>query len=615
MEIKMKNKSLNEIIIEANKAYRSGNPLMSDEEYDCLLEEIEMAMNSKEFNEFRVTLTEECGDVRHNYVIGSLNKIRYGENELSKWLQKYNISKLFWSDKLDGMSFVGKYINGQLVKLVSRGDGITGQNLINKAKYINIPLELNEDFTGEIRGELTLDGDSHIKLGFKNRRNGVVGIMGRDEIISESLEHVNAYAYQIISSKQEITDQFYKLRCLGFKVPRNDYVKVADDIEEKLKYILSFGTNYDKDGLVISPKTYTNENVFLPELQVAFKVNSEGVPTTIEGITWEVSKNYLLKPVAQITPVDIDGATITNVTCYNYNYVVENGLGVGAEILLVRSGNVIPKIVSVVKKTGNLSVPKICPSCGHKVEIYGVDLQCTYKPCRAANVKRVASFIKEIGIEDVSEDRLNQWDIVTFNDLIHWRPLDLYKSETKFYDELLKKVFSNSKENIMRAFSFEGVGTTNFDKLLDHFETLDNLNGYYKMGRDYCALPAGIGWKTIEKSSSDWERNWIVLNWITSDSRYNYVEKEKEVLTKTSSNDILVGKSFLATGKFSVSQKELESSITDNGGILAPSVTKTLDYLICAENSKGVSSKWLKADKLGVKIITEGEFNSMIGAK
>jgi DNA ligase (NAD+) len=334
-------------IKEANSSYRNGNPIMSDEDFDYLLEELESEMNAEDFLEFRKSLTEESGDVKHTYIIGSLNKIRYGMNELSKWLDKVDLNIIFWSYKLDGMSFVAKYEEGYLIQLTSRGDGITGQNLTNKAKYINIPNTLSHNFSGEVRGELTLDGDSHIELGFKNRRNGVVGVMGRDNIIPETLKHVQAYAYQIITSDNTIEQQFNQLEDLGFTVPYCGVIDV-DNCEEELKSILSCETPYDKDGLVISSPYYKNENVFLPENQVAFKVNSEGVETTITGITWEISKNYLLKPVAQIIPVDIDGATITNVTCYNYKYVKDNNLQIGTKVKIIRAGQVIPRIIEVI---------------------------------------------------------------------------------------------------------------------------------------------------------------------------------------------------------------------------------------------------------------------------
>jgi DNA ligase (NAD+) len=269
-------------------------------------------------------------------------------DELCKWVAKYKVARVFWSYKLDGMSFVAEYVSGSLISLATRGDGITGESILNKAPYIVIPMSVNKAFTGTVRGELVLEGDSHKQLGYKNRRNGVVGCVKEDSINPNKLIHVVAYAYQILDFINPVPVQFDYLEELGFETPPHGYLPADERLEEELKICTLQIQDFDFDGIVISTPEYNNENVYFPELQVAFKVNSEGVPCKVTGITWDVSKNRLLKPVIQIEPTEIDGATITNVTGYNAKWVMTNKIETGTTVLVVRSGQVIPKIIGVV---------------------------------------------------------------------------------------------------------------------------------------------------------------------------------------------------------------------------------------------------------------------------
>jgi DNA ligase (NAD+) len=259
-------------------------------------------------------------------------------------------------------------------------------------------------------------------------------------------------------------------------------------------------------------------------------------------------------------------------------------------------------------------IPTRCPNCNTDLREYGVDLQCINVNCSAATVKQVESFIKELGIENVSESRLKEWGIYTFVELLRWTPMSHSKSQVTFNNELQTKMYSVSKEKLMRSFSCEGVGTTNFDKLLVHFSTLEDVNSIIRGETISTTLPVGIGIKTLIKCQKDWEFNYDILLDITTHPRYNYLPKEiiKEEVVMSSNK--LEGKTFLATGKFNgYSQSELEKTIIDNGGIVNGAVNNMLCYLICADNSRGVSSKWVKADKLGINIISEDEFNKMIG--
>jgi len=604
-------------IEKANKAYRNGKPVMTDAEYDTLLNKLHRGIGDALFKSFKETLLEEAGDITHKYVIGSLDKLRYNEgDELSKWLSKHTVKELFVSTKLDGMSFVAEYEGGKFVQASTRGDGYQGESITDKVKHI-LPTKLKTTFTGTIRGELFLTGNSDKELGLKNRRNGVVGIIKEDRVDKNKLKHVDYAVYQILSSESDIFSQFIDIKELGLKTPEFTRFIVDKDIEETLKAYLEkclTTLNYDMDGLVISEPSYKNENVYYPEKQVAFKVNSEGTPVKVLGIEWEVSRYRLLKPVLLLEPTEIDGATVGRCSGYNAQYIEDNNIGVGSVVKVIRSGNVIPKVIEIVEEA-TVELPNECPSCGAALETYGVDIRCTDEYCESASVKRVAAFIKELEIENVSEAQLLKFNIGTFKDLIFWKPSGNGTSQYKFYDELLVKMFGASETKLMRSMSYEGMGTTIFDKLIDKFESLSKLNDvffaaeYSKVNFDWKSLPGGVGFTTINKAKEDWKTAREVIKLVVCHPSYKPVEVK--VVKQEVKESSISGLSFVITGTLSVPRKQKEDLIKANGGIIASGVTKNLDYLIAAKEDSG-SSKYKKANQLGINIITEAEFDNML---
>lgn len=338
-------------VVKANNAYRTGTPIISDEEYDALLEKLEEEMGFIEFEVFKQSLTEEKGTVSNSYVLGSLTKYKFEEaDKLHKWIKEQKIKKLFCSDKIDGCSFYAEYRNGNLTLLSSRGDGDTGTDWTSKAKYINIPQTLPTKDDIDIRGELSLLGDSYTTLGFKTKRNGTVGIMNAKDIEPNKLKYVHAITYEVLSDSMNIKNQFSMLLGLGFKTSGFTVIEVSSNVHEDIKtYYLDKKANaeYDMDGIVISDIEYVPENTFFPKGKVAFKINSTGVKTTVKGIEWNVSKGGLVKPVVLVEPTNIDGTTVQRVTGFNAKYILDNQIGEGTTVYIVRSGEVIPKIVKV----------------------------------------------------------------------------------------------------------------------------------------------------------------------------------------------------------------------------------------------------------------------------
>lgn len=341
--------SFKEQAIKANEAYRKGTPIMTDAEYDVLLGEVEDSMGVIEWLAFKKTLLEDAGTYTHQFTIGSLNKVRYGEGELDKWLTKHKVNNLVVSEKLDGCSFTATYIMGKLMSGASRGNGKTGTDWTEKLRHI-LPDTITFINSITIRGELVITNDKHIAMGYKNARNGVVGIMNEDKVVPSKLKNVTALVYDALDQNLNAFDTF-KLVDEYFITPNWITMVVDDKIEERLKDLFeqwkSVG-RYMMDGLVISTADYVNEDVYHPERKIAFKVNSDGIKTLVKGIEWNISKGGLLKPVVLIEAIEIDGTTVQRATGYNAKYILDNGIRKGTIVYVQKSGDVIPKIIKVV---------------------------------------------------------------------------------------------------------------------------------------------------------------------------------------------------------------------------------------------------------------------------
>lgn len=256
----------------------------------------------------------------------------------------------------------------------------------------------------------------------------------------------------------------------------------------------------------------------------------------------------------------------------------------------------------IINKMKKLNMPTHCPSCNTALVWKGVDLTCTNNDCPSIKLMSLASFLEKCGVENVTETSLSNWGITGFRSMLHFKS-DGSKSQTKFMSELLKKVFSKTKEDLFACMTFDGAGETNIQKLFAAFGSLETTTqSLYIYDNVTTPLPDGIGEKTIAKIKEDWNRNVYLLSFIIKDARWNPVAK-----VVVSGN--LSGKTFLITGTLTKGRKEFETMIKDNGGIVASSVSKSLNYLLVGSDA---GSKLDKAKKLGINIITEDEFMGMI---
>ena len=359
-------------IIEANKAYRSGTPTMSDQDYDDLLESIKSEMPEDEYEAFVSTLNEGTiernidGKVKHPFIMGSLDKLKAEESEnVMRFIDENIADEMSVSAKVDGISSRAEYVNGKLVSLTTRGDGYFGQDITSKAKYIKglpsaLPYGVWDNFTGSIRGELVIlkEDFEGIKDKYANPRNACAGIMNRKvgsrgEPVNESEARLVSFVpYTILGNQYAKVEQFGFLEDAGFNAAWNTIIGkkgLGPDIVDKLFETAQQELPYETDGLVICDSEWRNEDKYRPDGCKAFKINQSAGITKIIGFDWGTpSANGKFTPVALLEPIQLAGTTVKRVTCNNITWIEKMGIEVGKTVKVCKRGEIIPAIEEVL---------------------------------------------------------------------------------------------------------------------------------------------------------------------------------------------------------------------------------------------------------------------------
>lgn len=622
-------KELEQLLLYHKELYYKGKPEISDEAYDALERDLKRLDPENPVLEVVGSLFESSTDkVPHQRKMLSLDKT-YEEKDLLKWRGKEDVISVF---KIDGSSCSLIYEDGKLVMAKTRGDGSFGENVTAKAMFIeSIPAHVGSG-NFEVRGEIycTESGFSHLAEEMKGRgletpnsqRNIVAGLLGRKENIHLA-KHLSFKAFDYISEapfKFE-HEKLDKLEKLGFKIP--DYVihKTEASIKEVIAEAQEFMSKGDYliDGLVfvfdkILLHDELGETAHHPRYKIAFKFAGETKNTMINSIEWGVSRNGRLTPVAHVEPVELSGAMISRVTLHNYGIVKNFDLKTGDEIEIIRSGEVIPKFLSVVKKAqGSFTAPNLCPSCESKLVIEDIWLNCINPACPSKIKEEILNYIQKAGIDDLSDKRLDE---MIRKGLVKYIP-DLYKLEIEQFFELDKvkeKLASKMFENIQKtktqtltkfitAIGVEGVSTTKCEKIISAgFSTLEKM-----LSMTALDLQQVEGF--AEKSSND------IVN--SLQSKKPLIDELLKLGLEIKSEEIhlgegiLGGKKICITGELSMPRNDMAKLIKENGGLIVSSVSKNTDYLLTNETDS-TSSKFVKAKSLGIAVITEEEFLKLI---
>ena len=642
--MKIKHKELVEKIFKANIAYRNGKPFMSDEEYDLLLE----SLKKKDFNlykQVRPMLLEptpgnKAESVELPVVVGSLEKLRNGyDEEISEWDKNQNAQEYIISSKVDGLSLLLCYYNGELKLITTRGDGRVGENKTDKLAPIAPKLLYGDLANGLviIRGEGVLTEDSFNTLNrvkgfsYRSRRNAAVGLVNADSKKHAELakKYLTLIAYQIYKSQcnfSKYSDVLKALDDAGFYTPKAEIVKAGSLNSKSLMALYEdhiYSEDFDIDGLVIQNNHIFNEcDKLIPKHSIAFKANKLVDFTEIVGYEWEVSKDGSLRPVAKVKPLIMNGATITRASAYNSEWIEENKCGVGAKVVLQMQGDIIPGIVEVKEPSTEYKFPEICPCCGSKIIRDGKFHYCSNPSCKIRTTKSLNFFLRNLEVAGVSYVSLMNWNINTINDVIDFIPDPTSKQQVLFFKELDKKLWSASLSDLVKAFDYVGVGSATIQKIIDS-NSLDVFverffgdasEGLKPGSQTKIKMCQGVTDLTCSKIDSAIKRNNLInafysITYNNKWTRRNHDGIKKEVANTTGVD--LGGESFCFTGALLIPRKMAEALVVERGGLVKNAVTGALTYLVTNDTESG-SSKNKKAKELGVKVIDEKTFYSII---
>jgi len=625
-------KELEEQIIHHKMLYYAGRPEISDYKFDKLEEQLKNICPDSLVLEMIGAIPVTGEKVKHDKKMLSLAKT-YKSEELAAWLGENQAVSMF---KIDGVSCSLVYEKGKLVLAKTRGDGVMGENITAKVYWIDsIPKEISGSINKfEIRGELFCSESNFFHLSEEmvakgldkpsSQRNIVAGLISRKDNL-ELCRHIEFRAFDLIEEKVQKGKEFDKLKriqSMGFSLL--DFIEhknssTIDDVINEAKNFMANG-EFLIDGIVftyndLALQEELGETAHHPRYKMAFKFKGEAKKTIINNILWSVSRNGILTPVADVSTVELSGAKISRVTLHNYGLVKQHELKSGDEIEIIRSGEVIPKFLSVIKSADKpFEIPKFCPSCGMKTEIEDIRLFCRNEECPGKIKESFLNFIQKIGIDDLSSKRLDEFIkegiVHKIEDLYKIEPNDLLVLD-KFKEKLANKIVSSIQKS-------KNVDFTTF------LSSLGIAGGAYNK----CEKIVSAGINTIEKMNALSVEKLMEIDSFAEKSAVDFLQSLKEKndligeLVKVGFNFVAVdnsrspinGKKICITGALSEKRSVIEANIRNAGGIVVTSVSKNTDFLLTNERDSN-SSKFKKAQTLNIKIVSEIEMKELIGGE
>ena len=600
-------------IKEANEAYRIGKPVMSDSEYDILIEELaEMSPEDELLSVVGHEILDETRKARLPIPMASMNKIKTLD-EIKDWQRLKlipNAVEIICTPKYDGLSLCVDEVIGEAI---TRGDGVYGQRSTEHYRLIGNHLDINNIFSysyGEVimPKQVFLDKYSN---DFANPRNLVAGLIN-SKTVSESLRDCNFIKYGAVATKNTFTTKKELLDSLNerqeTKVPY--HVCGILDLSEDLLISLfkEWSEEYEIDGIILEVNNLATQESLGRETSSgnpvwarAFKHESfeQKAESEVIGISWNISKNGLLKPIIHINPIRLDGVTVSNVTGNNARFIKDMGIGVGAKVIVKRSGMVIPKIVDVVQ-----TVDFIEPTIEGIDVVWneaGIEL-ITLTETEDQKLKKIVAFFEILEADNVGEGVVTQlWDAgyKTIKDVLNIT-VDQLESIDRFGKRKAKIVFDSIKKSITgvqlskiqhASGVFPGLGSKKL-ALLEHFDGKPTIDQVMEV--------EGFA----EISARTFVDNYDIFRTFVEGLPVEIEQKVEVVLAGTD----LVGKTFVFTG---VRRKDLEEVIVSRGGVIGGSVSKNTTYLVMKAKGSG-SSKETKAISLGVVILTVEDLEDLL---
>ncbi len=618
------------------------------------------------------TITKTFDTVYHKYPMLSLGNT-YSKEELTDFDKR--VSKGLGTDeyeyfcelKFDGVAISLLYENGTLKQAVTRGDGEKGDDVTNNVKTIRtIPLKVAASKYPdifEVRGEVFMPKKAFEKLNasraeageslLANPRNTTSGTLKMQDSSIVASRSLDCYLYSLLGENLEPkthADAIELLEKLQFNVSQT--YRKCKDIDEVFKYINEWEQKrhslpVETDGVVLKVNDSDQQKELgftakSPRWAIAYKYKAEGAQTKLKGITYQVGRTGAITPVAELEPVLLAGTTVKRASLHNANEIERLDIRIGDFVTVEKGGEIIPKITGVVQNkrsnTKKLEYISRCPECGtplERKEGEAVHYCPNFSGCSPQVRGRIEHFISRNAMDinhlgpNTIRGLFNKGLIKDIGDLYHlsfddlnelkFEETDPVTGETKIRSikektarnilDSLEKSKSASFENILFGLGIRYVGKTVAEKLADHFRSIDRLKG---AGFEEIVAVHEIGERIAES----------VVHYFGDRENLRIIEKlrnaglnfELENNESSEESDILAGKSFVISGVFeTIDREELKKLIKNLGGKVNSSVTGKTDYLVAGENMG--PAKREKAEKLGVNILSEKEFNEMINRK
>ncbi|MEE9432224.1 MAG: NAD-dependent DNA ligase LigA [Melioribacteraceae bacterium] len=638
---------------------------VSDFNYDKLLKELEiletsnpqLITNDSPTQRVGSDLTKNFPSVKHNTPMLSLAN-SYNEDDLLDFDKRIK-NMLDTNDeieyvcelKIDGVSISLVYENNKLTRAITRGDGTAGEDVTNNIKTIrSIPLSVDnkgdqEDLSFEVRGEVFMEVEKfrilneerekeELKL-FANPRNSTAGTLKLQDPKTVNQRPLDVFIYYYYSTQTNFNsqnDNLLHLKNLSFKV--NENFKLCKNINEVIEFCSYWnehrsGLKYEIDGIVIKVNKISFQNELgnvtkAPRWAIAYKFKAEQIATKLNKITWQVGRTGAITPVAELTPVFLAGSTISRATLHNKDEIKRKDIREGDVVFIEKGGDVIPKVVSVDLEKRELDskavdIPTHCPACGKilfapedEVAIYCTNIFCN------AQIKGKLEHFSSRGAMDIEGLGESLIDLFVEEGLLK-SVIDIYQLKEKkevlitierlgekSVDNLLEAIDKSKQqpfEKLLFALGIRFVGAGVAKKLVKEFENIEKLKSASQEEIESVhEIGSSIATSLISYFSE--KENIDMIDRLITQGLQFEIEKNNNV------NNTLADKIFILTGTLSkFSRTEAKSEIEKRGGRVTSAVSKKTNYVLAGESP---GSKLQKAEKLGVEIINEDEFEKIL---
>jgi len=604
----------------AAEDYYSGNPSISDDEFDALLEELKEASPQDELLQtiaygYNPVKDTSGAKIKHKYqTVGSLNKIN------AETCEKYFAQRpgqYCITSKIDGGSVVVYYdSHGRFDKAITRGDGTVGIDCSSKLKLI-VPSTVTLANIA-VRGEIIMS-KTFFELNYPDAaspRNTALGIIGKDNPTPEEISRLSFVAYNVYGTSNSIfatrkSDIMKWLYENGFTTAT--YTKLFDRSPLFLEGMKGkLNPEFPADGLVI-----TNELDRFDE--IAYKFVAETAETTVTDVTWETSRLGSVIPVVHFNPVKLSGARLAKCSGFNAKWICDNRIGPFSKIVIHRSGEVIPYIKEVLKM-GSHSIPTNCPDCNTKIEWKGVHVYCPNGTCPKKIQLSILHWIEKMA----PVDSLGENILIPFLNNFGWKSIgEIYDSIDQNDDpeedwnrvivegcrfsnhasdllwDMYKKLYNEpaDPDKFFAAFGLPAVGETISKKISDEV----GIHEYFK--------DVIFPWGFVDKLSRKTEPavRSLYENYGMMKMVYEQIKNRQGFQERSAMKKIKIA----ITGKLSKGRKELAEEFAAHGVEVVGSITKDCKYLVTDDPTSG-SSKNLMAQKLGIEILSESDFREIM---